>query len=122
MHNSAAQVYGRTAQQTVNPRDLEADLLMKAAAKLQRVFDDWGNRRCDLEEALLYNRKLWTIFVSSATRPEHPLPGPVKQNIASLSTFIFNRTISIQSDPQPDKLSSLITINREIAAGLRGSS
>lgn len=122
MHNSAAQVYGRTAQQTVNPRDLEADLLMKAAAKLQRVFDDWGNRRCDLDEALLYNRKLWTIFVSSATRPEHPLPVPVKQNIASLSTFIFNRTISIQSDPQPDKLPPLITINREIAAGLRGSS
>ena len=121
MQNTAAQAYGRTAQATSNPRDLEADLLIKAAAKLQSVCDDWSNRRTDLDAALLYNRRLWTIFVSSVTRPENPLPIQVKQNIANISLFIFNQTLQIQTDPRPDKVPALISINREIAAGLRGA-
>jgi flagellar protein FlaF len=109
------------AQKTSSPRDLEADLLIKAAAKLQRVCDDWQNHSRELDEALLFNRRLWTIFATSATSPENPLPKPIKQNIANLSLFIFNRTIDIQTDPQPGKVPSLISINREVAAGLRGS-
>jgi len=121
MQNSAAQAYAKTAQATSNPRDLEADLLIKAAAKLQRVCDDWPNKRPELDEALLFNRRLWTIFVTSATRPENPLPRTIKQNIANLSVFIFNHTLDIQFKPEPDKVPPLISINREIAAGLRGS-
>lgn len=119
MQNSAAQVYAKTAQATSNPRDLEADLLIKAAAKLQRVCDDWPNKRPELDAALLYNRRLWTLFVSSATRPENPLPKQIKQNIANLSVFIFSHTLKTQTNPEPDSLPPLISINREIAAGLR---
>lgn len=121
MQNSAAQAYAKTAQATSNPRDLEADLLIKAAAKLQRVCDDWPNKSPELDAALLYNRRLWTLFVSSATRPENPLPRPIKQNIANLSVFIFTHTLKVQTNPEPDNLPPLISINREIAAGLRGT-
>ena len=121
MQNTAAQLYASTAQKTSSPRDLEADLLIKAAAKLQRVCDDWTNRSPELDAALLYNRRLWTIFATSATRPENPLPKQIKQNIANLSIFIFNQTINIQTNPQPEKVPSLISINREVAAGLRQS-
>jgi flagellar biosynthesis activator protein FlaF len=109
------------AQTTAAPRDLEADLLIKAASKLQTVHDDWSNTASDmLDGALLYNRRLWTVFATSATREDNPLPHQIKQNIANLALFVFNRTLSIQSDPQPAKLPTLIAINREIAAGLRG--
>ncbi len=121
MQNTAANLYASTAQKTSSPRDLEADLLIKAAAKLQSVCDDWTNRSPELDEALLYNRRLWTIFATSATRPENPLPAQIKQNIANLSLFIFNQTINIQTDPQPEKVPTLISINREVAAGLRDS-
>lgn len=121
MQNSAAQLYAHTAQKTSSPRDLEADLLIKAAAKLQRVCDDWPNRSPELDAALLYNRRLWTIFVTSATRPENPLPSQIKQNIANLSLFIFDRTISIQTNPKREMVPALISINREVAAGLRGA-
>jgi flagellar biosynthesis activator protein FlaF len=121
MQNTAAQLYASTAQKTSSPRNLEADLLMKAAAKLQRVCEDWANMRPELDAALLYNRRLWTIFVTSATRPENPLPRQIKQNIANLSLFIFNQTLNIQTDPRPEKLPALININREIAAGLRAA-
>lgn len=116
----AAAAYGRIAQATQSPRELEASLLLKAAAKMQSVRDDWANREKDLDEALTYNRKLWTILVSSVTNPENPLPPPIKTNIANLAMFIFNHTIAITFEPKPQKLGILISINRDIAAGLRG--
>jgi flagellar biosynthesis activator protein FlaF len=115
---TAAQTYGKVQQATANPRDLEADLLMKAAGKLQHARDDWGN--ADLDGALTYNRRLWTLLVTAVTAEDNPLPVQIKQNIANLAGFIFDRTLSIESRPDPDKLASLITINREIATGLRG--
>jgi len=93
---------------------------MKAATRLEGIRQDWTARAKDLDDALTYNRKLWTILVSSVTRPENPLPPAIKQNIANLGLFIFNHTLRLASDPAPERLAILVTINREIAAGLRG--
>jgi flagellar protein FlaF len=120
MQQQAASAYARVAQATQSPRELEASILMKAATRLQAVRDDWAGRRGDLDEALTYNRKLWTILVTSVTDADNPLPQAVKNNIATLAVFVFNRTLTIMSEPAPDKLAALVTINREIAAGLRG--
>lgn len=117
----AAAAYGRIAQATQSPRELEASLLLRAASKIQTVRDDWNNRQGELDEALTYNRKLWTILVSSVTNPENPLPQEIKTNIANLAMFIFNHTISVTFEPKPQRLNILISINRDIAAGLRGS-
>ncbi|ESR26764.1 flagellar biosynthesis regulator FlaF [Lutibaculum baratangense] len=117
MHN-AAQAYGQVTRQTASPRDLEADLLLKAAAKLQAVCDD-ESRQGDLHDALTYNRRLWTLLVSSATRPENPLPQAIKNNIANIALFVFNRTMAIQADRAANTVAPLININRQIAAGLR---
>jgi flagellar protein FlaF len=94
---------------------------MKAATRMQAIRDDWAGRHKELDEALAYNRKLWTLLVTSATEPDNPLPAPIKQNIANLGLFVFHRTLSIIAEPAPEKLGALVNINREIAAGLRGS-
>jgi flagellar protein FlaF len=44
----------------------------------------------------------------------------VRQNIANLGLFVFNHTLAILADPRPETLGSLISINRELAAGLLG--
>ena len=119
MH-SAAQAYGKVAKQTSSPRDLEANLLLRAAARLQAVSDGWDAGREPLEEALLYNRKLWSIFLTSVTRADNPLPDQVRQNVANLGVFVMNQTISLMTEPQREKLGPLININRELAAGLMG--
>ena len=115
----AATAYSRMAQATHSPRELEAAILIKAAARLQSIRDDWAGRRPELEEALTYNRKLWTILVSSATEAENPLPAAIKQNVANLGIFVFNHTIALIGEPRPERLGVLININRELAAGLR---
>ena len=92
---------------------------MKAATRLQGIRDDWAARKGDLPDALTYNRRLWTVLVSSVTRPENPLPDALKQNLGGLGLFIFNQTMAIHAEPEPEKLAVLVNINREIAAGLR---
>jgi flagellar protein FlaF len=117
----AAKAYGAVAKQTANPRELEADLLLSAAARLQAIRDGWDGTRPDLPDALNYNRKLWSIFLTSATNAENPLPASLRQNIANLGIFVFNHTLAVLANPKPETLGSLISINRELAAGLRGA-
>jgi flagellar biosynthesis activator protein FlaF len=117
---NAAQAYGAVARQIANPRELEADLLLKAASQLQAVYDRWDSERSALDVALRYNRKLWSVFLSSVTNPEHALPAPIRQNVANLGLFIMNQTVALLREPKREQLPSLIKINRELAAGLLG--
>jgi flagellar protein FlaF len=91
---SAAQAYKNVSRQTASPRELEAN------------------------DALLYNRKLWSVFLSDATDGNNPLPKDVRQNVANLGLFVMNHTVAVLNDPRPAQLSALININREVAAGL----
>ena len=77
--------------------------------------------RPQLDDALLYNRQLWMIFIDSITSVDNPLPVAIRQNVANLGVFVFNQTISMLANPKPEHLTPLININRELAAGLRGS-
>lgn len=117
---NAAQTYGNVAKQISSPRQLEADLLLQAASRLQSVHDAWADKKQQLDEALRYNRKLWTIFLASATDNANPLPAEIRQNVANLGIFVMSQTLATISDPRPEQLTSLININRELAAGLMG--
>ena len=117
---SAAQTYKNVARQTSNPRELEATLLLQAAARLQSVHDSWDRNRAQLDAALLFNRKLWSVFLTEMTDSKNPMPKNVRQNVANLGLFVMNHTVTVMNDPRPGHLGSLISINREIAAGLLG--
>ena len=119
MHH-AAKAYGKVAKETASPRELEADLLLRAAAKLQALRDAEHASRPDFEAALLFNRKLWSIFVTSATQNDNPLPPAVRQNVANLGIFVMSHTLAMTNDHRPELLAPLISINRQVAAGLLG--
>jgi flagellar biosynthesis activator protein FlaF len=119
MMQSAAQAYSKVATQTCSQRELEADLLLRAASQLQAVAKNWDGRTSDdLHNALRYNRRLWVILVSAVTSSDNPLPVQVRQNVANLGLFVFNETVELTAQPDLVKLESLIDINRQIAAGL----
>jgi len=106
------------AKQIASPRELEANLLLQAASQLQAVSDAWDGKKQGLDDALLYNRKLWTILLTSVTDKDNPLPAEIRQNVANLGLFVMNQTVSVMAEPKREKLSSLISINRELATGL----
>ena len=117
---NAAQTYRNVARQTSSPRELEATLLLQAAARLQSVHDTWDESKSQLDDALRFNRKLWSVFLSEMTDSAHPMPKALRQNVANLGLFVMNHTVAVLRDPRPDQLGSLISINRELAAGLLG--
>ena len=73
-------------------------------------------------QALMFNRKLWTIFLSEAMRDTNPQPLDVRQRIANISVFVLSQTAALLMSPQFYHYRPLIEINRNIAAGLSGRS
>lgn len=117
MHQGT-QAYRAVAKEIASPRELEAHLLLKAAARLQAVIDSWDNKS-DLDGALTYNRKLWTVFLTSALSANNPLPREIRQKVASLGMYVMSQTVAFTSNPRASVVASLVEINRELAAGLR---
>jgi flagellar biosynthesis activator protein FlaF len=118
--SNAAQAYARTSQTTSSPREIEAQALLKAARQLQEIQNNWAGPGRELDNALLFNRRLWSIFMSAAQAEENQQPVEVRQNIANIGVFVMKQTVDMQLNPDPAKLKSLIEINCNLAAGLSG--
>jgi flagellar biosynthesis activator protein FlaF len=116
----AAQAYARTSQTTASPRDIEAQALLKAARQLQEVQSNWAGPDNNMHNALLFNRRLWSIFMSAVQTNDNPQPLEIRQNIVNIGVFVMKQTIEMQLNPDPAKLNSLIDINCNLAAGLSG--
>ncbi len=116
-----AQTYAKNAQETGSLRELEAQLLMRAASKLQAVKDGEITDNQNIISAVRYNRRLWLVFADGLSQAENPLPAEIKKNVSSLALFVLNRSriLEMETELNRDRLNVLININREIAAGLR---
>jgi len=114
----ASQIYAKSAIETADRRQLEATLLLRAAAQLQSVKDRWSENAPGLQEALLYNRRLWLIFIDAVSSDQNGLPATVRQNILNIGGFVLGEIFSLMTKPDPEHLENLIRINRKLAAGL----
>lgn len=121
MYPAALKAYDSVNKSTMNGRDVEAEVLTKAALKLKDCQEHWaeGGRGGQLEAALKYNQRIWTIFQAELGKPENSLPNALKYDLLRLSAFIDKRTMETLAYPSPEKLTILIHINHNIAAGLR---
>ncbi|TVR98027.1 MAG: flagellar biosynthesis regulatory protein FlaF [Rhodospirillales bacterium] len=121
-YSQAALAYGTSGRNTISPRQLEAEVLLKAARKLEAVRKAWAEGApAELDAALLYNRNLWMVFADAATGGDSPLPLATRNAVANLAVFVFKRTVEVQAGPAPGRLDALIEINKSVAAGLLAS-
>lgn len=118
--SNAALAYQKTSNITATPRENESHLLIESAKRFQYIHDNWSEDYRDLNIALLINRKMWSVFLSSVMMDDCPHPKEVRENIANLAVFILSRTLDLQLEPAREKLTALININRQVAAGLNG--
>lgn len=115
----AAGTYSKQAKETPDQRELEGQVLLKAANELQRLYDRWDEAQSeDIEAILNYNRKLWMVFFDSTIEAPPERPSALNNNIVNLCNYVFRRSINIMAEPAREKLRVLIDINREVAAGL----
>jgi flagellar protein FlaF len=121
VYQTALKAYDNVNKTTMSGRDVEAEVLTKAALKLKECQENWSDngQKDKLTAALNYNQRIWTIFQAELEKPQNPLPPELKRDLLRLSLFIDKRTLEILADPAPVKLVILININHNIAAGLR---
>ena len=113
-----AQTYGKVANQTVSQRELEASLLLKAASRLQAVHDGWDRKQDELSDALLYNRRLWTIFIEDLSHPDNGLPDQLRADIISIGLWVIKEADRLREKKSGDVV-RLIEINRVIRDALQ---
>jgi flagellar biosynthesis activator protein FlaF len=113
--------YVNTANMSMSDRQVEAEALSKAALLLLMCQQNWDapDRDRRLMEALDFNQKLWSIFQTSLSDPDHPLSPDLRRDILRLGGFIDKRIFEVQAYPAPEKLHVIIQINQNLAAGLR---
>jgi flagellar protein FlaF len=123
MYASQLDVYRNVQKTTMSDREIEASVLMKAASKLKYCQDNWdaADRSEKLDEALKFNQLLWSIFQAELSKDDNPMPRQIRQDILSLSVFIDKRILETMAYPSPEKLTVIMNINNNIAAGLKGS-
>ena len=121
MYNSPLQAYQSIDNSTMSGRDIEARVLTDAAHKMKQCQQDWDseNRNANLDTALRYNQKVWSVFQVELERDDHPLPLTVRQNLLRLIAFVDKRIFDAMAFPEREKLTLMIQINENIAAGLR---
>ncbi len=123
MYSNALKAYESVDRTTMSGRETEARVLTKAALKLKSCRDSWHaeGREEKLDEALKYTQRIWSIFQAELSNKENPLPRQVKLNLLRLASFIDKRIFETMAFPSPEKLTAIIEINCNIAAGLRNA-
>lgn len=123
MYQNAANAYTTMQKETLSGRELEASVLSRAGIMLKQVQENWvaPDRDQKLLEAVKFNQKVWSFFQAELSDPENPLPKKLREDILNLSIFIDKRLFEVMAFPEREKLSIIIDINFNIAAGLRSS-
>ena len=105
------------------PTYTEAWALIEAARRMAASCD-YGNKddmadRKKIRDSIRLNWRLWTIFQAEMTTDEaDQIPDQIRLNMLTLCKFVDEHTIETLRDPEPEKIRTLIEINRNIAAGL----
>jgi len=121
MDQNSVNAYSTMQKEVLSGRELEASVLSRAGIMLKQVKDNWSaiDRNEKLTEAVKFNQKVWSFFQAELSDPENPLPRNLREDILNLSIFIDKRLFEVLAFPDPEKLSIVIDINFNIAAGLR---
>lgn len=121
MYQAALKAYDTVNKSTMSGRDVEAEVLTKAALKLKECQNNLARNGHDaqLDAALKYNQRVWCLFQAELENHQNPLPNTLKVGLLRLIAFIDKRTLETIANPTPEKLTIIININHNIAAGLR---
>lgn len=121
MTTNIASAYTSMQKETLTGRELEASVLTRAGLMLKQVQENWSAPESSekLLEAIKFNQKVWSFFQAELSDPENPLPQKLREDILNLSIFVDKRLFEVMANPDKDKLSIVIDIDFNIAAGLR---
>ena len=86
------------------------ELLTAAEAK--------GARSREAIEALLFMRRLWTLFLEHLAQPGNELPPALKANLISIGIWILKEADEIRLE-RSNNIKGIVEVSRAIAEGLQ---
>jgi flagellar biosynthesis activator protein FlaF len=120
MNNRYLNAYNKIGKITSTLRETEARVLTQGAVKLKICLNNWEGRdsRSQLNEALIYNNKIWTVFQSELSKKQNQQPAEIRGNLLKLSMFVKRQISAGMGNPTKSILENIININMLIARGL----
>ena len=126
MNQDAYNQYKKSSYEQIpepgNPTYTEAWALVEAARRMALPleygdFNDEENK-VRVRDSLRLNWRLWTIFQTELSLEDGPVPIEIRESMLNLCNFVDKHTVDTINAPTPEKIATLIEINRNIANGL----
>ena len=108
--------YAQTQNVTEDPRHTEYRLLAQVTGALIKARDGKG-RLQEKIEALLWNQRVWEVFMADLMDAGNALPQALKAQLVSLAIWVVKETNAVLDDS--GDIDALIAVNRNIMDGLR---
>ena len=117
---NAHKTYTKVQKETLSGRDVEVQVLRKAAAQFRQVLaaTDEGTKNKLLDAAVRYNLRVWDVFHADWERPDCPLAPPLRSDLLRLSLYVHKNSIEVLAYGAPEKIRTLVNINECLAEGL----
>jgi flagellar biosynthesis activator protein FlaF len=109
--------YSTTQRGEESVRQTEAHALLSCASRLEKACRA-DCSRADYVDAIQHNQQLWTLFQACLCEKDNPLPRDLKNLLLNISLYVDKASFSAMGGDTPEILKGLISINRNIAAGL----
>jgi len=115
--------YDKLRWKTMSGRQIEAEVLKKAALNFHRAQNSLsgGTLSDEAEEALMFNRRVWEVLRSGWQSNDCNLPAPIRQNLLNLSLFVAKAELEFRANPVSERLNGLIQVNETLASGLEAA-
>lgn len=99
-----------------SPAHTESWAMIEAAKRMAEAVLN-GDKEA-MRSSLRLNWRLWTIFQASLSETEEGIPQDIRENMLRLCLFVDKHTVASLAEPTPERLNTLVNINRNIAQGL----
>jgi flagellar protein FlaF len=110
--------YARVSAPTRQPKDLEYDLLARAAQRLQTSAGDRVMNHAAFVAAVDENERLWVALASDVAIPENGLPAELRARLFYLYEFVAHHSNGLRNGK--GSIEVLVDINTAVMRGLRG--
>ena len=126
MNQDAYKQYKQSSYEQIpepgNPTYTEAWALVEAARRMASPLE-YGDlndekNKVRVQDSLRLNWRLWTIFQTELSLEDGHVPEEIRESMLNLCNFVDKHTVDTINVPTPEKMSTLIEINRNIANGL----
>lgn len=117
---NAHKTYKKIQKETMSGRDVEVQVLRKAATQFRQVLSatDSGTHDQLLDAAVRYNLRVWEVFQTDWERPDCPFDPELRRGLLRLSLYVHRNSMEVLAYGSPEKINTLITIDECLAEGL----